>query len=73
MGDVEKVFKSVANTYGFLRSVIITLQFWTPDAAISMYFTSKKASRGHGLIPRWESGGFPYYLPVLLFLTSSSS
>ena len=37
MGGVEKVTKSVAQTDWFWRSLLITLQFWTPEATISVY------------------------------------
>ena len=39
MGGAEKMIKLVAKTNVCLRLVITTLQFWTPEATMSLYFT----------------------------------
>ena len=49
-GGVEKVIKLVAQIGGFLMSSLTTLQVWTPEAAISLYFfyeTSDPTQGGH--------------------------
>ena len=38
MGGREKVSKYITKTNGFLTSLLITLQVWTPEATISLYF-----------------------------------
>ena len=42
MGDVEKVMKLVATTDEILTSLPTTLQVWTPQATISLYFICKR-------------------------------
>ena len=49
--------KQVTNTYGFLTSLITTLQSWKPEATIPYYFTCKPSHPTRGGQDTWAWPG----------------
>ena len=57
MKGMKKVMKLVTTSTRCLRSLITTLQFWTPEATISLYFMQNEPSQSRlkgGIFKRFE-------------------